>query len=152
MARQQQLEVIFGTSAVYSFRSTDVGVCDGEPVEFSGSGEPIQGGDLVPTDGAGFQAVINKFRYPLSREEITDLINDTTKGLAFTRSTDPTTLQTNNISRINIPSIHKGMAELELKYSCNDGASLDRTGVSDMIREMFLYYYGEHSHDMYVMR
>ena len=120
-----QLEVIFGTSAVYSFRSTDVGVCDGEPVEFSGSGEPIQGGDLVPTDGTGFQAVINKFRYPLSREEITGLINDTTKGLAFTRSTDPTTLQTNNISRINIPSIHKGMAELELKYSCNDGASLD---------------------------
>jgi len=59
--------------------------------------------------------VINKFRYPLSREEITDLINDTTKGLAFTRSTDPTTLQTNNISRISIPSIHRGFADFELK-------------------------------------
>ena len=109
-----QLEVIFGTSAVYSFRSTDVGVCDGEPVEFSGSGEPIQGGDLVPTDGTGFQAVINKFRYPLSREEITGTINDTTKGLAFTRSTDPTTLQTNNISGLTYLRFTKEWLNLNL--------------------------------------
>ena len=29
------------------------------------------------------------------------------------------------------------------------GGEGDRTGVSDMIREMFLYYYGEHSQDVY---
>lgn len=31
----------------------------------------------------------------------------------------------------------------------NGGVEGDRTGVSDMIREMFLYYYGEHSQDVY---
>jgi hypothetical protein len=87
--------------------------------------DPIGGGELEPTDGSSFQAQINKFRYPLSRSEITDLINDTTKGLAFTRSTDATSLQTANISRINIPSIHKGLADIELKNACNDGVSLD---------------------------
>ena len=30
----------------------------------------------------------------------------------------------------------------------NGGVEGDRTGVSDMIREMFLYYYGEHSQDV----
>ena len=34
----------------------------------------------------------------------------------------------------------------------NGGVEGDRTGVSDMIREMFLYYYGEHSHDISIMR
>jgi hypothetical protein len=113
---------VFGDGAYFSAFSR---VLLSEVQSFSGSGVPIQGGVLEPTDGNSFQAVINKFRYPLSREEITELINDTTKGLAFTRSTDSTTLQTNNISRINIPSIHKGLAEFELKYSCNDGISLD---------------------------
>jgi hypothetical protein len=120
-----EIKVIFATSAIYDFSTVNVGVCDGLPVIFSGSGIPLQGGELEPTDGSSFQAEINKFRYPLSRSEITELINDTTKGLAFTRSTDATSLKTANISRINIPSIHKGLADIELKNACNDGISLD---------------------------
>lgn len=112
-----EFEVLFATSAVYDFATGNVygGECDDENVIFSGSGQPIQGGELEPADPNQFNVEISKFRYPLTRNQVRSLINNTTAGIGFTRELDLASIQDGNLSRISIPSIHRGFADFELK-------------------------------------
>lgn len=93
-----------------------VGLCFSEPVQFSGSGVPIVGGELQPYDPDQYKPVIDTYRYPLSFSQIVALLNDTTRSVAYTDDPDdPFTLKRGDILKITIPSLGINLADFELK-------------------------------------
>lgn len=109
----------FATSTNYEFTSNLAAtVCVGEPVEFSGSGVPIGGGELQPFDATAYRPVIETFSYPLTFAQVLDLINDTTRSVAYTnQENDPLALKNGDILKITIPSLGTNLASFELKTS-----------------------------------
>lgn len=79
------------------------------------SGQPIQGGKLQPADPSKLQLINNKFKYPLTRSQVLSLINDTTQGLEFSRDIYPHGMRLNNINRITVSSINRGIADFDLR-------------------------------------
>lgn len=101
----------------YDFSSGDVGLCDGQPVTFSGSGEPIQGGQVVQAQPDLYRPAIETFTYPLTFEQVIALITQTTLSIAYTDSLDELTVKQGDILNITIDSIGKNIAKFELKTS-----------------------------------
>lgn len=88
---------------------------DDEIQSFSGTGIPLQGGELQEFDPTKYKAVIDTFTYPLSFERIWALINDTTRSIAYTDTNDPLKLKRGDILKISIPALGKNDATFELK-------------------------------------
>jgi len=88
----------------------------GEVQSFIGSGEPFQGGELQPYDPGAFRPVIDTFKYPLSFAQIMDIVNNTRGSIAYSDSTDVTSVKLGDILRITIPSLmNNPVAEFQLK-------------------------------------
>lgn len=113
-----EINIISGLGFMYKFTVdplTGLDPCGLEPIEFSGLGEPIQGGELQPFDPDAFKPAIVTFDEYVAHTDILKILDNTTKSIAFSDTTDQLKLRNGDVKSITIPSLSKHKATFELK-------------------------------------
>lgn len=111
-----EVEIVAGLSFDYIFtKDITVGICFDQPFSFYGYGQPIQGGELQPADPNKFKAFIDSFKAPLTYQQITDLIEDTTGSIGYTDQEDELSIIDGDVMKITISSLGTNIADFELK-------------------------------------
>lgn len=87
----------------------------GEFSEFSGSGVPFQSPDLEPVNIDDVRAYLYRFNRPLSMDEISSILSNTSNPITIGRRNDPLSVIPSYIKSMNIASILRKNAEFTLK-------------------------------------
>lgn len=87
----------------------------GEFSEFSGSGVPFQTPDLEPVNIDDVRAYLYRFNRPLSMDEISSILSNTSNPITIGRRNDPLSVIPTYIKSMNIASILRKNAEFTLK-------------------------------------